>query len=168
MPHGRVTEIVPAPRERVFRLLHDYDRRLEWDTLLRAARIGDGFAAAQLHATSVCTGRWLLAGISLVTEYVSFDPPRLAAVKMIDRPPFLDSFAASIRHRDRADGSSSVEYQYHFTARPTWLAPLLHPLMAALFRRETPKRLRALRQFFAQAASANPPDESAQVDRPLA
>ena len=34
MPHGSVTETIPAPSSEVFRLLHDYDRRLEWDTLL--------------------------------------------------------------------------------------------------------------------------------------
>lgn len=148
MPHGCVTETIPAPSAEVFRLLHDYGRRLEWDTLLQEARLCDHWAEAQLHATSVCTGRWYLGGIALKTEYVSFEPPFIAAVKMLNRPPFFDTFAATIRHRDLLEGTSCVEYKYNFTARPAWLRWLLHPVMAAVFRWETRKRLRALRQFF--------------------
>jgi hypothetical protein len=39
MPHGTVTETIPAPSAEVFKLLHDYDRRLDWDTLLQDARL---------------------------------------------------------------------------------------------------------------------------------
>ena len=76
------------------------------------------------------------------------NPPNVAAVKMVNQPPFFQSFAATIRHRDLGDGSSSIEYKYNFTARPQWLRSLLHPAMAAAFRWETRKRLRALRRFF--------------------
>jgi hypothetical protein len=133
----------------VFQLLHDYDRRLEWDTLLRDARLCPGWSQAQLHATSVCTGRWFLGGIALKTEYISFNPPAVAAVKMLNRPAFFETFAATLRHRDTDDGGSSVEYIYHFTARPRWLRWLLHPVMNAVFRWETRKRLRSLRHYLA-------------------
>ncbi len=148
MPHGTITETIPAPSAAVFELLHDYRRRLEWDTLLRGARLEDGWAEAQLHATSVCTGRWYLGGIAVRTEYVAFNPPRAAAVKMLNRPAFFGAFAATIRHRDTGDGTSSVTYTYQFTARPAWLRWLLHPVMAAIFGWETRKRLSALRRFF--------------------
>ncbi len=150
MPHGSVSAIVSASSTEVFRLLHDYDRRLEWDTLLQDARLCEGWTEAQLHATSICTGRWYLGGLSLKTQYVSFRSPEVAAVKMLNRPPLFDAFAASIRHRDLGDGTSSVEYKYNFTVRPSWLRRLLHPVMAAVFRWETRKRLRALQRFFAQ------------------
>jgi hypothetical protein len=155
MPHGSVTETIPAPSAEVFRLLHDYQRRLEWDTLLRDAHLCDHWTEAQLHATSECTGRWYLGGLALKTQYVSFHPPEVAAVKMLNRPPLFETFAATIRHRDLSDGSSSVEYKYNFTARPWWLRWLLHPVMATLFRWETRKRLRSLRQFFANCPSGN-------------
>lgn len=148
MPHSSVTETIPARSAEVFLLLHDYGRRLEWDTLLKDARLSENWNEAQLHATSVCQGRWQLGGISLKTKYVSFNPPDVAAIKMVNRPPFFDTFAATIRHRDLSDGRSSIEYKYNFTARPWWLRWLLHPVMAAAFRWETRKRLRALRRFF--------------------
>lgn len=154
MPHGSITERIPASSADVFLLLHNYDRRLEWDTLLQDARLCDGWSEAQLHATSVGKGRWRLGGIALKTVYVSFKPPKLAAVKMVNRPPFFEAFAATIRHRDLDDDSSSIEYKYNFTARPTWLRWLLHPAMAAAFRWETRKRLAALQRHFSEARSA--------------
>jgi Polyketide cyclase / dehydrase and lipid transport len=148
MPRGTIVETIPARRADVFRLLHDYSRRLEWDTLLQEARLTDGFDVAGLHATSICKGRTLLGGIAMKTVYVTYREPDVAAVRMVNRPPFIDSFAASIRHRDRPGGSSRLEYKYSFTARPRWLRPLLHPLMQIIFRRETERRLGALRRFF--------------------
>jgi hypothetical protein len=148
MPHGIVREVIPAPSADVFRLLHDYSRRLEWDTLLRAAYLTDGYRQAHLGAVSVCQGRFHLGRIALKTQYVSFRPPDVAAIKMVNRPPFFDRFAATIRHGNLAASSSFVEYHYNFVARPKWLRFLLHPLMNALFHWETRKRLRALKNFF--------------------
>jgi len=161
MPHGSVRNTIPAPSAEVFRLLHDYSRRLEWDTLLQQAHLCDNWTEAQLHATSVCTGRWYLGGIVVKTEYVAFNPPRVAAVKMLNRPAFFATFAATIRHHDLGNGASTVEYKYHFTARPAWLRWLLEPVMAAVFRWETRKRLNALRRWFLQPPHGEKPSNSA-------
>lgn len=150
MPQGSVTEIIPAASADVFRLLHDYRRRLEWDTLLRDAHLCEGCEEARLHATSVCTGRWYLGRIAMQTQYISFNPPHVAAVKLLNRPPFFESFAATIRHHDLGDGSSGIEYKYSFTSRPRWLRWMLHPLMGCVLRRETRRRLRALRGWFSR------------------
>ncbi len=148
MPRGSVVERIPVERADVFRLVHDYNRRLEWDTMLQAAALTDGAKQAGLHAVAVCKGRSSLGGIEMKTEYVSFRDPAVAAVKMVNRPAFFDSFAATIRHRDLGDGSSQIEYTYNFTARPSWLRWLLHPVMQAILRFETKRRLRGLRSFF--------------------
>lgn len=154
MPHARVVDEIPAPAADVFRLLHDYDRRLEWDTLLQRAYLLEGQSAAGLGVKSVCQGKPQLGGIALTTEYISYDPPHVAAVRMLNSPPFFESFAATIRHTDNSDGTSRIEYVYNFTARPRWLKPLLHPIMNWMFKLETRKRLAALRRHF--AASSNP------------
>ena len=153
MPHGSVKAIIPASRPEVFQLLHDYSRRLEWDTLLQAAYLTDGWTTAQLHATSICQGRSRLFSIALKTEYVTFHPPNVAAVRLVNRPPFFETFAATIRHRDLTETSSEIEYIYHFTARPRVLRWVLHPIMSWMFRRETEKRLKALAEFLAKSAS---------------
>jgi hypothetical protein len=144
--HGRVT--VPATAHEVFGLVHDYPRRLEWDTLLRAAYLDDGNTKAARGATSVCVGKWYLGSIALKTVYVSFDRPAVAAVKMLNRPPFFDSWAASIRHEDIGDGTSTITYTFHFTAKPRFLRFFLDPLMEIVFDFEVRKRLRALKRYF--------------------
>jgi hypothetical protein len=152
MPHGTIVEVIPAGRAEVFRLFHDYSRRPDWDTLLQAAYLSDGFTTAGLRATSVCKGKWFSGGLAIKTEYVSFRPPDVAAVKMVNRPALLDAFAAAIHHRERSDGSSDLEYKYSFTARPAWLRWLLHPVMDCIFRIETKRRLRGLRAYFGTAS----------------
>lgn len=149
MPRGEVSEEIPASCDEVFDLLHDYDRRLEWDTLLSAAYLDDGFTRAEKGATSVCVGRRSLGGLALKTVYVSFERPTVAAVKMVNSPPFFGRWAASIRHAALAPGRSRVTYVYSFEARPRLLRFLLEPIMALLFRWETRKRLRALRDHLA-------------------
>ena len=150
MPRGVVREITPAPSAAVFALLHDYERRLEWDTLLRAAYLTDGYRQAECGAVAVCQGRRHLGGIALKTRYVSFRAPAIAAIQMINQPPFFEKFAATIRHRDLPRGGSLVEYIYNFQARPRRLRWILHPVMQWCFAWETRKRLRALKSFFAR------------------
>ena len=153
MQHGSVSTIIPAPSAAVFDLLHDYERRLEWDTLLSAAYLTDGAGRAGAGVTSVCIGRRTLGGIALKTVYVTFDRPRLAAVKMVNQPPLFATWAASIRHEDVADCSSRVTYTWTFAARPRWLAWLLEPILQRVFTWETRKRLTALRQHFTRSTS---------------
>ncbi|MGE5851317.1 MAG: SRPBCC family protein [Candidatus Methylomirabilota bacterium] len=153
MAHGEVTEIIPAPSQAVFDLIHDYSRRLEWDTLLQAAYLTDGYTVAGKGVTSVCVGRWSLGGISLKTVYVTFDRPALAAVKMVNQPPFFQSWAASIHHEDLSPSKSRVTYKFQFTSRPRALRLILEPILGRVFLWETRKRLQALKAYFMRRAA---------------
>lgn len=148
MPTAEIRETIPAPAKAVFELLHDYKKRLEWDTLLREAYLEPEFEQSQRGAISVCRGKRILGGFAVRTVYVSFEPGKVAAVKMINQPPFFDTFAASIRHREVDDTHSEVIYKFNFTAKPRLLRPILNPVMRAVFAWETRKRLRALKNFF--------------------
>jgi hypothetical protein len=145
-----VSLVIPAPAVEVFDLVHDYDRRLEWDTLLRAAYLTDGHREAGVGVTSVCVGRRALGGVALATRYVSFRRGTVAAVEML-KPTFLFArWAASIRHVEIGPRESRITYTYSFRARPRWLAWLFEPVLAIVFRWETRKRLRALRRHFSR------------------
>jgi Polyketide cyclase / dehydrase and lipid transport len=143
--HARVSEEMPASCAAVFDLVHDYHRRLEWDTLLRAAYVEGGGPAAR-GEIAVCSGRWLVGGLTLRTVYVSFERGEVAAVKMVNQPPLFASWAASIRHEPQGEQRSRVVYTYNFRAKPRWLAWLLEPVLALVFRWETRRRLRALQR----------------------
>jgi hypothetical protein len=148
MAHSEISEVIPAPSSAVFDLVHDYTRRLEWDTLLQAAYLEDGAKVAGKGVTAVCVGRKSLGSIALKTVYVTFERPTLAAVKMMNAPVFFQSWAASIRHEDISAHESRLTYKFHFSTRPLLLRFVLEPIVERLFGWETRKRLRALKGFF--------------------
>ncbi len=152
MRSGVVSERIAAAPELVFELLHDYDRRLEWDTLLCEARLTGGHPVAGKGATSLCRGKMLGGAIALETRYVTYRAGEIAAVEMINRPLFFERFAASIRH-EAATGGSTITYRYQFRARPGFLRWLLEPVMAVVLRYETAKRLKALARFMGRGGS---------------
>ncbi len=148
MPTAEIKEVIPASAVEVFDLVHNYKRRLEWDTLLQKAYLESEFTVAENGAISVCQGKTILGGFALRTEYVSFERGKVAAVKMLNQPPFFDTFAASIRHSDIGKNNSEIIYKVKFTAKPKFLRFILHPIMKAVFAWETGKRLKALKKFF--------------------
>ena len=152
MAHGEVSAIIPASCQEVFDVLHDYACRLEWDTLLQAAYLeGDAKVAAK-GVTSVCVGRRGLGGVALKAIYVTFERPVLAAVKMVNEPPFFKAWAASIHHEEISAHESRITYKFQFTTKPRALQFILDPVMKWLFLWETRKRLHALRGFFLRGA----------------
>lgn len=146
MPTTSITQPMPCRSSEVFALLHDYRRRLEWDTLLSSAALTQGHRKAGLGATSLCVGQRWLGRVGVETEYVMWREGELAAVRMINQPPFFGSFAASIRHEDTPEGSTAT-YRLTFRAKPVWLRWLLEPVMLRVLRMETRKRLKALAAF---------------------
>jgi hypothetical protein len=151
MEHGVAVECgvdIDAGCQEVFDVIHDYSVRLRWDTLLSKACIVDGSAHAGVGVRTLCVGRSTVAGMGMETVYISFDRPRVAAVKMKRGPWFVADFAASIRHAALAPGTGSrVIYKFRITARPVWLRAVLDPVLRFVFQRETRKRLESLKRY---------------------
>lgn len=144
---------IEAPSEAVFALIHDYDQRLEWDTMLSEATVlGEAKTAAKGVCTR-CVGTWRSGWIPMDTVYVNFEPGRVAAVKLVNRPPFFDQFAATIRHKALSSTRSRLTYTYLFRARPKFLSFILEPLINSALRRETRGRLHALQDFMTRQQS---------------
>ncbi len=138
---------VRASPERVFDLIHDYDRRLEWDPFLKEARLLGGATAAGKGVTALCVARGHFGGAAMETVYVSFDRPRVAAVNMTKGPALLSRFAASLRQQEVSPGVTRVTYRFNVTTRPAWLRPLLDPIAGIVFLREVRARLSALKVY---------------------
>jgi len=98
MPKESFSIEIGASCEAVFDAVHDYERRLEWDTMLSRATLLAGATAAEVGVRSLCVGKWRSAFLVLETEYIRFERGRVAAVKLTNRPPFFHSFAATIKH----------------------------------------------------------------------
>jgi hypothetical protein len=136
--------LVRGSPEALFALTQDYGRRLEWDPFLRSAALVDGAVQAGPGVRAYCVAH---NGLGMETEYVSWNPPSVAAVKMTRGPWFIGGFAGSWRFMPQADGRTRVVFRYSVRARPAWLGALLDPVLARVFAREVRRRLRGLRDF---------------------
>ena len=80
------------------------------------------------------------------TEYVSYNPPRVTAVKMTSGPWVVAHFAGSWRFEEVGPAETRITFAYHLEARPRWLKWLLTPLVGRVFASDTHKRLTALKR----------------------
>ena len=78
------------------------------------------------------------------TEYVTFTPPRIAAVKMTRGPWLLESFGGAWEFAPAGSGATNVSFRYQFRTRPRALAWLIEPLARRWFSWETRRRVLAL------------------------
>jgi ribosome-associated toxin RatA of RatAB toxin-antitoxin module len=134
---------VRATPEALFALTQDYARRLDWDPFLRSATLL-GAEQPGPGVRAYCVAR---NGLGMETEYVSFTPPSVAAVKMTRGPWMIGGFAGSWRFQPLGDGRTRVVFRYSVKGRPRWLEPLLNPVLVRVFGREVRRRLEGLRAF---------------------
>lgn len=152
--HAREESIeIAAGSEEVFDLIHDYGRRLEWDPFLKEARLL-GASEAASGAVCRCVSRNGFGGLAMEAEYVSFNRPHVAAVKMVRGPWILRAFAATLRQESIGEARTRVTYRYNFETRPRFLSWLLDPIARVLFSHEVRGRLRALKRFLESAGEA--------------
>jgi ribosome-associated toxin RatA of RatAB toxin-antitoxin module len=134
--------IIDASADSLFRLSQDYDRRLDWDPFLRSADLVGEAREVGVGTRAVCVSK---GGWAMETQYVSYNPPRTAAVRMTRGPWFLDHFAGSWRFEEVEPGRTRVGFRYSLRARPRGLSWLLTPILIRAFTRDTRARLLALK-----------------------
>jgi hypothetical protein len=135
------TAIVDASPEVVFALTQNYAARLKWDPFLREAVLMDGATEPGVGVRAWCVAR---SGLGMETEYVSFTPPRVAAVKITRGPKVLATFGGTWEFMPLGVGRTKVIFRYQLRARPRWLAFLIEPVARWWFSRETRMRVVAL------------------------
>jgi hypothetical protein len=134
--------VIAASPGALFALTQDYGRRLEWDPFLKSAQVLGGIREAGVGVRAYCVAH---SGVGMETEYVSFNPPRICAVKMTRGPRLIGTFAGSWRFEEVQPGSTRVIFRYNLRVRPWWLSWLLTPLTGWFFARDTRRRLVALK-----------------------
>lgn len=106
--------IIAQPPERVFDYTQEYSKRLTWDTFLKKADLIKGATAAGKGVQAYCVAR---NGLGMVTEYVTFNRPSTAAIKMTEGPFLFKSFLGSWRFKLQANQATEVIFLYSFTLR---------------------------------------------------
>jgi ribosome-associated toxin RatA of RatAB toxin-antitoxin module len=142
MPRVEESVVIDAPAEGLFALSQDYALRRAWDPFTGDMRFLGG-AGSYGRGVRV----WFRArnGLTMVVELVGFRPPRSVAMRMVRGPWFLRRFAGTWVFAPRPGGRAEVTFRYSFEPRWRWLAPVLSPAFAWVFRREVRARLRGLK-----------------------
>jgi hypothetical protein len=125
MTSHKFSESVNIERTRtvVFDYTQDYSNRLTWDTFLIEARLLDGATQADKGVKAWCVSR---NGLGMETEYVSFDRPKVTAIRMTKGPYMFKHFAASWNFTTESSNKTTVTFLYSFRLRfhITWLVRL--------------------------------------------
>ncbi|HSZ24620.1 MAG TPA: SRPBCC family protein [Cytophagaceae bacterium] len=105
---------INAKAETVFDFTQDYNTRLDWDTFLKRAELMDEATKAAKGVKAYCVAK---NGIGMITEYVTFNRPKVTAIKMTKGPYLFKSFLGSWTFKEINQKSTEVLFLYSFTLR---------------------------------------------------
>ena len=108
------------------------DVRRNWDVFIRAQRFLDGATAPGKGVRTFTRQRF---GLSMITHYVSYAPPRNVGMTMEKGPWFLRTLGAGWRF-EAVEGGTLAVWKYSFQCRPAWLAPLAERVGTVVLGRE--------------------------------
>lgn len=137
-------ESLPAGAQVLFDLTQDYARRTEWDPFPESYEFHEGATHAQLGVHLTVRAR---NGFRMRVKYVSFDRPRVAAIKMVTGPWFIRSFAGTWHFSPEADESTRVTFKYNVIAGLGIVGKRLQPFIDRSFSRHTKQRLSSLKSY---------------------
>lgn len=91
-----------------------YANRLHWDTFLKKAELIEGATQAGKGVKAYCVAK---NGLGMITEYVSFNRPKVTAIKMTRGPFLFKSFLGSWTFKELTATKTEVIFLYSFTLR---------------------------------------------------
>jgi ribosome-associated toxin RatA of RatAB toxin-antitoxin module len=105
---------IEAAAELVFDFTQDYTRRLIWDTFLKSAVLVEGAINAGKGVKAYCVAK---NGLGMTTEYVTYNRPKVTAVKMIKGPYLFKSFLGSWLFQAIDVNKTEISFLYSFSLR---------------------------------------------------
>ncbi len=149
MTHHRFEFLMPATAAIVFDAFHHQHWRVRWDLLVGTTLIQGGALCPFLGAITQSTGAGMLRGVSMRTQFISFERPHLAAATMLEPSFPFTRWAASMRHQGLNSEESLLIYTYNFEVGPPALRWLMQPVVKRIFNWQTCRRFKRLRDFLA-------------------
>lgn len=106
--------IIEGTQEIIFDYTQDYNNRLSWDTFLKKAHLVNGATNAGKGVRAYCVAK---NGLGMETEYLSFNRPRVTAIKMTKGPFLFKTFLGSWTFKEIKQGFTEVTFLYSFELR---------------------------------------------------
>jgi ribosome-associated toxin RatA of RatAB toxin-antitoxin module len=108
------TILIDEKPERVFDFTQDYHKRLKWDTFLKKADLMEGAATAGKGVKAYCVAK---NGLGMVTEYITYNRPKVTAIKMTKGPFLFKAFLGSWTFKEISADKTEVTFLYTFSLR---------------------------------------------------
>jgi len=124
----------------VFDYTQNYETRLNWDTFLKQADLIDGAVAAGKGVKAYCVAK---NGMGMVTEYVTFNRPKVTAIKMTEGPYLFKAFAGSWTFKELNEDTTEVMFVYSYQLQFPF--NLIGPLVKMNLRNNVRQRLKDLK-----------------------
>jgi hypothetical protein len=158
MPRVEATATVPINPAQAFAVSQTTgELRLRWDPFIRRQYLMND-SPSPGKGVRTFTRSW--HGLSMVSEYVSYAPPRNVGMTMRSGPWFFEQFGAGWRFEPIDGGGTRAVWKYTFTVRPGWLRPIADPIGRLVLGRDIGRRIAA----FARAC-ADPEIVAAAVEQ---
>ena len=107
---------IDAPAEEIFDLTQDYSRRLLWDTFLKKAELLNHQSAAK-GVRAWCVSKH---GLGMLTEYVSFNRPKVTAIKQTKKSLLFKKFSGSWVFEQETNQHTKVIFTYSYSLNFTF------------------------------------------------
>ena len=139
MPVVEARAVVPVPPALAFAVSQTQAPvRYRWDTFVHSQRLVD----ADRPGKGVRTLTRHRLGLSMVSEYVSYSPPRNVGMTMIRGPWFFARFGGGWRFLPGpTEGTTEAVWRYNFAIRPAWLAPVADRIGSVVLGRDIRRRI---------------------------
>ena len=108
------TILIDERPEQVFDFTQDYNKRLKWDTFLKKADLIDDAITTGKGVKAYCVSK---NGLGMITEYVTYNRPKVTAIKMTDGPFMFKSFLGSWTFKEVPNHKTEVVFLYSFSLR---------------------------------------------------
>lgn len=140
MPQVRAERLIRLDPETAFAFSQTTGSfRLKWDPFISAQGWLDGANAAGKGVRTRTVSR---LGLVMVSEYVSYAPPRNVGMTMVSGPWFFENFGGGWRFT-ADDGGTRAVWKYTFSCRPAWLRPVAERIGTWLLGKEIDRRIEA-------------------------
>jgi hypothetical protein len=150
VPRIEATATVPVPPAVAFAVSQSQgELRYRWDPFVREQRLLDGAAHPDRGVRTFTRSRH---GLTMVSEYLAFNPPRQVGMRMVSGPWFFRSFSGGWGFAPRPDGTTDATWRYSVKVRPGWLSPVADRLGRRLLQRDIERRLAGFARGCADAA----------------
>jgi ribosome-associated toxin RatA of RatAB toxin-antitoxin module len=113
--------------------------RLKWDPFISGQHF---LGSAATAGKGVRTRTRSRLGLAMVSEYVSYAPPKNVGMTMVTGPWFFENFGGGWRFT-ADDGGTRAVWKYTFSCRPALLRPVMERIGTWLLGREIEKRIEA-------------------------